>query len=378
MPEKKKIVITVDWFDPAYRAGGPVTSIKNMVENLHDLFDFRIITGCMDYGQTEPMAVATDCWTDWKGMAKVHYVSKAKQSREHLHELLDEEEADIYYIQGIFSRVFSIYPLVWWHKAKEERVIVAPRGMLHESALGVKPWKKKVYLQAAKWMGWFHHVLFHSTNPEETLHIQKVFSKDAECREAENFAKVTAYLKEKSVKKEQSLKLLCVSRISPEKNVNFIPEVLSEIDYPVEITFVGSALDEVYFKEFMDKVNALPTHIKATYAGEKTPDELQNYYQNHDVFILPTLGENFGHAIAEALQSGLPCIIGDNTPWKNLGSAGAGYDIPPVKDDYKNAIAYFWECTPDEYSQRSQAARKYFDDKVDIHSLINKYIQLFQ
>jgi glycosyltransferase involved in cell wall biosynthesis len=44
--------------------------------------------------------------------------------------------------------------------------------------------------------------------------------------------------------------------------------------------------------------------------------------------LLPTLGENFGHSIIEALSAGLPVIISNRTPWKNLMVEGVGADLP--------------------------------------------------
>ena len=42
---------------------------------------------------------------------------------------------------------------------------------------------------------------------------------------------------------------------------------------------------------------------------------------------MPSEGENFGHSILEALTVGLPVIISDNTPWKNLEEKKIGWDI---------------------------------------------------
>ena len=47
----------------------------------------------------------------------------------------------------------------------------------------------------------------------------------------------------------------------------------------------------------------------------------------YDLFYLPTLGENFGHVIAEALGCGLPVLIADTTPWRNLQQQKLGWDI---------------------------------------------------
>jgi hypothetical protein len=43
---------------------------------------------------------------------------------------------------------------------------------------------------------------------------------------------------------------------------------------------------------------------------------------------MATWGENFGHSIAEALNHGLPVVISDRTPWRNLHKISAGWDIP--------------------------------------------------
>ncbi len=48
----------------------------------------------------------------------------------------------------------------------------------------------------------------------------------------------------------------------------------------------------------------------------------------HDLFFLPTLGENFGHVISESLSSGTPVLISDTTPWRNLRAKGIGENLP--------------------------------------------------
>ena len=51
-------------------------------------------------------------------------------------------------------------------------------------------------------------------------------------------------------------------------------------------------------------------------------------FAEHDLFLFPTLGENFGHVICEALIAGCPVLLSDQTPWRNLEEAGVGWDIP--------------------------------------------------
>ena len=62
--------------------------------------------------------------------------------------------------------------------------------------------------------------------------------------------------------------------------------------------------------------------------GEVKHEKLHALLHEYDVMLLPTLGENFGHAIIEALDAGLPVVISDRTPWRNLEQAGVGADLP--------------------------------------------------
>jgi glycosyltransferase involved in cell wall biosynthesis len=40
--------------------------------------------------------------------------------------------------------------------------------------------------------------------------------------------------------------------------------------------------------------------------------------------VFPTLGENFGHVIAESLSASCPVICSDQTPWNDVLAAGGG------------------------------------------------------
>ena len=72
----------------------------------------------------------------------------------------------------------------------------------------------------------------------------------------------------------------------------------------------------------------LPANVKVAYNGPVNHSEVFSVMAKHDLFFLPTLGENFGHVIYEALACGLPVLISDQTPWRNLEAKGIGWDLP--------------------------------------------------
>ena len=58
------------------------------------------------------------------------------------------------------------------------------------------------------------------------------------------------------------------------------------------------------------------------------PELIREAVVSSDLLFLPTAGENFGHAIQEALAAGCPVLISDRTRWRDLAPKGVGWDLP--------------------------------------------------
>jgi glycosyltransferase involved in cell wall biosynthesis len=380
MPESKNtIVILADWFDPAWKAGGPVRSLVNLVGHLYQEYDFKIICGDTDYGDSHPIeGLVTDKWVDWNGKAKVYYISKANLSRRFIFSMLDEVSADVIYVQGVFSLYFSIHPVIWWQQARCGKLVIAPRGMLHRSALNIKGTKKRAFLMLAKLMGWFNNAHWHSTNKEETEEIKLVMGRHIQLSEASNFPLFTEEI-EKPIHDEGSgpLRLLCISRISDEKNPLLLIEALSQLDIAVELTFAGDYRDEGYFKKFNKRIEQLPGHVHVNYLGAVQPEALPLLYLSHDLFVFPSRGENFGHAIAESLMHGLPVIIGGNTPWNAIEAAGAGFVVQETPEAFSAAIFKYSKLDAEARKNMSANARMHVNLKLQANQIKEDYEQLF-
>ena len=88
--------------------------------------------------------------------------------------------------------------------------------------------------------------------------------------------------------------LLCVSRVSKEKNL----EDFLELDYPgYQKIMVGDGpMLETYKKQYPD----------VTFTGFKTGIDLARYYANAEVFVFPSKWETFGIVMIEAMACGTP------------------------------------------------------------------------
>ena len=109
------------------------------------------------------------------------------------------------------------------------------------------------------------------------------------------------------------------------KNLEYALQVLSRVRAKVVFTIYGIQEVPEYWATCEAIAADLPANIEVTYAGELTPETAQDALSDHDLFLLPTRGENYGHVIHEALSAGLPVLLSDQTPWGDVESRGIGW-----------------------------------------------------
>lgn len=106
------------------------------------------------------------------------------------------------------------------------------------------------------------------------------------------------------------LSLLTVSRLINRKGIDHILAALARLGDPqIELHIVGTGNCEAPLKALCTQ---LGLDKAVTFHGYHPRKELPHFYNQADVFILPSLAESFGLAFAEAMACGLP-IIGTRT-----------------------------------------------------------------
>ena len=162
------------------------------------------------------------------------------------------------------------------------------------------------------------------TNEKEFENVKKVLGTPKKYYLANNIS-FPPNEKFKFNSKKGYLDLFFLGRITRMKNLKFALKILSKTKCPLVFSIYGPIDDLSYWKECKKIVNSLPTNIKVYYRGHIKHKEVKQAITTHDALFLPTLGENFGHSIAECLSEGIPVIISDQTPWNNLNQNRARY-----------------------------------------------------
>ena len=318
---KKKILCFDDYYLPGYKAGGPIQSIANLVENLSDEFEFDIICNDHDLLDRQPYPnVKIDEWNA-VSKARVFYASRKNFNFKSIKKILNETKYDLLYFNSFFSFKFTIFPLFIYKifLFSKKPCIIAPRGEFSLGALKLKYIKKKIYLYISKLLGLYNNLYWQASSDNEKKDIVRNF------RVAEKLIYIApdliSYepiaLNYLSLRKPGPLRIIFLSRITPKKNLNFLLRALQKVNFPIELSIYGPIDDLSYWKACLYSIDQLPSNIKLLIGDPVPQKQVKSILQKHDVFVLPTLGENFGHIIIEALIAGVPAIISDKTFWES-------------------------------------------------------------
>jgi len=167
----------------------------------------------------------------------------------------------------------------------------------------------------------------------------------------------------KPEKKAGQAKMVFLSRFMRKKNFNWLLDHLHDVKGDLSIDIYGPIEDADYWQKCQEIINTLPANIKIEPRGPVAHEGAANTLAKYHFFVLPTLGENFGHIFVEALAAGCPLIISDRTPWRNLEEQGIGWDMPLEEpESWLNVINNCLEMNNTDYSEMSQRARKFAVD----------------
>jgi len=103
---------------------------------------------------------------------------------------------------------------------------------------------------------------------------------------------------------KQPLKVLYAGSVSIRKGVPYLIEAVEPLKDEVSLTLVGSISNEM--EKFLSRFRP---HRRLAYVPKQ---DLRSLYGEHDIMVMPTLGDSFGFVIIEAMASGMAVIASRN------------------------------------------------------------------
>jgi glycosyltransferase involved in cell wall biosynthesis len=337
----KPVILTfIGNYLPGYKAGGILRITVNTVDHLCDEFEFKIVTKDRDLKSEKPYPdIKINEWQQI-GNADVFYLSPKTSTLKNIWSLIENTPHQVIYLNSFFEpltiKVLLIRKL---RKSSFKPVIVVPFGEFGWASLKQKYLKKVLFIQIARFFGLYNNVTWRASSKFEAQDIVKVMKIKSDAIHIvgdlpiKNVSVATPDSTLQYSLDGKGLRIIFLSRISREKNLDYALRVLSRVKVKVVFDIYGPAENVTYWKECQGLIGRLPANVIARYLGIVDANQVVNVFSRYDLFLLPTGGEAYGHVIAECLISGTPVLISTETPWRNLEADGLGWDVDLAKMD---------------------------------------------
>ncbi|WP_292514719.1 glycosyltransferase [Mesorhizobium sp.] len=323
----------------AAEASGPSYSVRRLSDSLTEQGVESQLWSTITRGQLDLNVARSRVFPCDFGQVPV--VKRLCFSRK-LHEALDQSASSgaILHSHGLWLMP-NVYP--GWSAARHGwPLIVSPRGMLGEAALAFSYYKKRAFWAIAQKRALYPAACFHATSLQECLEI-RAFGLTAPVAIIPNGIDLPL-LVERPKMVEGTRTVLCLSRIHPKKGIDRLIEAWAQIEGAHgdwQLRIVGPS--EKGTREGLERRCRALGLARVVFEDAAFGEAKQEAYQDADLFVLPTLNENFGMVVAEALANATPVICTVGAPWKGLAEHRCGWwidhGVEPLSAALKTAMA---------------------------------------
>jgi glycosyltransferase involved in cell wall biosynthesis len=265
--------------------------------------------------------------------------------------------------------------------------MVSTHGFLNDWAMQQRALKKRLYMDffGSRFMN--NAGLIHCTAPAELTQASKWFTNPrtivlpllTDLSPFENLPGPDSALSLLLPQQRTQPKILLLSRMHEKKGVDILIRAAAQLrdegqPFVLLLAGIGEAPYERYLHELTAQLNLSD---RVLFLGLITGTKKISLYQCADLFVLPTLQENYGLVLTEALACGTPVVTTRGTDiWPQVQQAGGVIteaDPTAVAATIRTLLA-----NPAELSAMGQRGRKWVFDNLAEGPLAQRYETLYR
>ena len=348
-------------------SGGVGAYLKLLAHSLGKITELHIITH-----HSENELKIENCTIHYIEHRLIHIF----QAKRQFLNLIDDIKPDILHVNSCWEPLCSY--TVFWAKSKNYPVVITPHGMLEPWVLAKNYWKKKLpaLLFYQKYSLKMADVLVATAETEKNNLLKLGYNKDIKI--VPNGVITDNTNTKKSWKRTQTI--LYVGLLRPNKGANILLEAVGLLKNQLKgyKIFIAGPDTEGYLKTLKELSIKLNIENIVYFLGGVFGKEKWELYKQADIFILPTLNENFGIVIAEALLSGTPVITCKGAPWQGIVEHRCGWWVNRTVKDIANAINESLSLSEQELEAMGKRGRNYVIKRFSSNIVAENMKQLYQ
>ena len=348
-------------------SGGVGAYLKLLAHSLGKITELHIITH-----HSENELKIENCTIHYIEHGLIHIL----QAKRQFLNLIDDIKPDILHVNSCWEPLCSY--TVFWAKSKNYPVVITPHGMLEPWVLAKNYWKKKLpaLLFYQKYSLKMADALVATAETEKNNLLKLGYNKNIKI--VPNGVITDNTNTKKSWKRTQTI--LYVGLLRPNKGANILLEAVGLLKNQLKgyKIFIAGPDTEGYLKTLKELSIKLNIENIVYFLGGVFGEEKWELYKQADIFILPTLNENFGIVIAEALLSGTPVITCKGAPWQGIVEHRCGWWVNRTAEDIANAINESLSLSEQELEAMGKRGRNYVIKRFSSNIVAENMKQLYQ
>lgn len=256
--------------------------------------------------------------------------------------------ADVVHLTATYS--FPTIPTLFVCRILGRPVVWSPRGALQRWPGTTRARTKSVWEKMCNALCDPERVVLHMTSEEEKNESWPRIprTKARVIHNGVNVPRVNGHSP-----RNGSLRLLYLGRLHPIKGIENLLRAVARINGEVTLRLCGDG-DLQYRRSLERLVSELSLDRRVSFRGAIDEATKAREFHETDLCIAPSFKENFSLAVAESLSYGVPVIVGDGTPWKQVDQIGCGRCVPNSPEELGKAIEALSNASLDEMGLRGR------------------------
>lgn len=371
----------------AASAGGPSSCTHDLLQGLYDnhaqvdLLTFnsdRLKEESLGFGQPWLHEVDDDRWSP------LGFSQNMKR-------VLDESNYNLYHANALWS--YTTHYTCKTAREKNRPYILTPHGMLYPTALSIKKWKKNLML----WY-WFRKDIkeaacLHVTCQQEADYCRQ-FGYEGPIAIIPNAVVIPKDIMELSKSKPDIIHTSnkrifgFLGRLHPIKKVENLLYALdllrtSDVFHNINLSDILSLqimgkYDEQYEVFLKAETKRLKLDDCVEFVGFVNGPEKYKRLSHLSVLMVPSVQENFGMIVPEALICGTPVYASLGTPWEELNTFHCGWWKDNRPETIAEVMMTVLSMSKVELNEMGENGRRLIQEKYEQHIIANQMQSLYE
>lgn len=265
-----------------------------------------------------------------------------------------------------------------WAQEKGYKIILSPHGMLEPWILNKNRWLKKkpaLFLYQKKAIQQADMLI--ATAESEKQNLLKLGYNNNICV-IPNGILTDGIESKKTWKKNKCIFFLAL--LLPNKGAHLLIEAVSQLKDSLRgwKVIIAGKDDDHYFAYLKKLIIKYQLEDIVSLPGAIFGKEKWEMYKKADIFVLPTLNENFGIVIAESLLCGTPVITCKGAPWSGLIENKCGWWVEHSAKAIANSIEQAINLNEDELKTMGTRGRKYVIENFSSELIADRMVNIYK